>query len=91
MRPGRGWSASSTSPTTWRPGRTCWTPTELAEAEHADELVAREWHWLHLDVAVHPLGSAACGPPPLPERWLRPQEFQLGLTFRRDQTGAAGG
>ncbi|NNG19639.1 DUF4981 domain-containing protein [Naumannella sp. ID2617S] len=68
-----------------------WTPTELAEAEHADELVAREWHWLHLDVAVHPIGSAACGPQPLPERWLRPQEFQLGLTFRRDQTGSAGG
>ncbi|GAB3709635.1 glycoside hydrolase family 2 TIM barrel-domain containing protein [Mariniluteicoccus flavus] len=59
-----------------------WTSEHLAAARSRGELVRDGHHWLNLDVALHAIGSAACGSPPQWKNWLTPRDFELGLTFR---------
>ncbi|GAA1897075.1 glycoside hydrolase family 2 TIM barrel-domain containing protein [Asanoa iriomotensis] len=59
-----------------------WSTAELTAARHTDDLVpGRDIH-LHLDAGHHGLGTAACGPPPAPEAWLKAEPFDLVITFR---------
>jgi beta-galactosidase len=59
-----------------------WSTAELTAARHTDDLVpGREVH-VHLDYGHHGLGTAACGPPPAPEAWLRAEPFDLVVTLR---------
>ncbi|WP_043183343.1 glycoside hydrolase family 2 TIM barrel-domain containing protein [Streptomyces sp. NRRL F-5123] len=47
-----------------------WTTEALDAAEHTTDLVRDGRLWLHLDHALHGLGSASCGPGVLPEHRL---------------------
>lgn len=59
-----------------------WSTTELAEAEHDHELVPGDRVHLHLDLAHHGIGTAACGPGVLPQHTLHaePRTFRLRLS-----------
>jgi len=56
-----------------------WSTAALAKARHRDELVAEPRLWVHLDHRQQGLGSASCGPGPLPQYVLRPQPFKFAL------------
>ncbi|GAB4100255.1 glycoside hydrolase family 2 TIM barrel-domain containing protein [Sinomonas halotolerans] len=59
-----------------------WTTEALEAAAHTTDLVPDpEWVWLNLDAEHHGLGSAACGPPELPEYRLEARRFMLSLRF----------
>ncbi|MEV4619273.1 glycoside hydrolase family 2 TIM barrel-domain containing protein [Asanoa sp. NPDC049573] len=59
-----------------------WSTAALTAATHTGDLVpGRDIH-VHLDHGHHGLGTAACGPPPAPEAWLRAAPFDLVLTLR---------
>ena len=55
------------------------TPEDLDAARHTCDLMPRPTVTLHLDHARHGLGSASCGPGPLPQYILRPQPFRFGV------------
>ncbi|WP_157859139.1 glycoside hydrolase family 2 TIM barrel-domain containing protein, partial [Streptomyces pathocidini] len=59
-----------------------WTTEDLEAARHPTDLVPRDRVFVHLDLAHHGLGSASCGPGPLPEHQLRPTETTFELLFR---------
>jgi beta-galactosidase/beta-glucuronidase len=56
-----------------------WSTAAMAAARHRDELVAEPRLWLHLDHRQQGLGSASCGPGPLPQYVLRPAPFRFSL------------
>ncbi|MCF6525137.1 beta-galactosidase small subunit, partial [Streptomyces sp. JJ36] len=58
-----------------------WTDEELAAAAHTDELVPGDTVWVHLDHALHGIGSQSCGPGVLPQHRLTvaPAVFSLVL------------
>ncbi|WP_058234621.1 glycoside hydrolase family 2 TIM barrel-domain containing protein [Devriesea agamarum] len=56
-----------------------WAPAELDRAAHNGELIPDGRTWVTLSAALHGVGSAACGPAPLPQYTLtaRPVTFEL--------------
>lgn len=48
-----------------------WTTEQLDKARHPTDLEPGEHVWLNLDLHQHALGSASCGPGPLPQ-YVRP-------------------
>lgn len=54
-----------------------WSDQALAAAAHPHELVADGALWLHIDVAQHGVGTAACGPGVLPNATLDPVPARL--------------
>ncbi|WP_203567350.1 glycoside hydrolase family 2 TIM barrel-domain containing protein [Aestuariimicrobium ganziense] len=56
-----------------------WTEKAIAAAAHPSEIERDEVNWLHVDLAQASIGSAACGPFPLPKYWLRPEPMRLSL------------
>ncbi|WP_425566878.1 beta-galactosidase small subunit family protein [Sphaerisporangium flaviroseum] len=58
-----------------------WTSEDLDAARHTTDLAPRDRIFVNADLAQHGLGSAACGPGPLPVHVLhaRPAEFTVSL------------
>jgi beta-galactosidase len=59
-----------------------WTSEELTAAGHHTDLVAGAETVVTLDVAHDGIGSAACGPVPLPKDRLYPRPVTLSAVFR---------
>lgn len=60
-----------------------WFTTEdLDKAKHTCELKKRDFITLNVDYKHHGLGSASCGPGPLPQYVLRPERFNFTIKFR---------
>ncbi len=64
-----------------------WSTERLDAARHQSELAAGDRIYLHLDHAHHGLGSAACGPGPLPNDQLVVEPTQFTLTFTQLEHG----
>lgn len=58
-----------------------WSDAALAAAAHPRDLRPDGRLYVHLDVAQHGVGSAACGPGVLPNATLRPAPFTLTLAL----------
>jgi beta-galactosidase len=58
-----------------------WTTEALDAAEHTPDLVRDGRLWLHLDHALHGLGSASCGPGVLPEHRLEAAPAAFSFLF----------
>ncbi|MFJ2633349.1 glycoside hydrolase family 2 TIM barrel-domain containing protein [Streptomyces sp. NPDC087422] len=58
-----------------------WSTGELDRATHPHELTRSEVLWVHLDHALHGMGSAACGPDVLPRHQLRAAPAAFAFTF----------
>ncbi|WP_053207328.1 glycoside hydrolase family 2 TIM barrel-domain containing protein [Jiangella muralis] len=58
-----------------------WTSGDLDRALHAHELTPRDRIFLNLDHAHHGLGSASCGPIPLPQHQLHAGDTAFRLRF----------
>ncbi|MFG2074219.1 glycoside hydrolase family 2 TIM barrel-domain containing protein [Nonomuraea maritima] len=58
-----------------------WSTDELAEARHLPDLVPGERVHLHLDLAQQGIGTATCGPGPLPVYDLTARPATLRLRF----------
>lgn len=58
-----------------------WSDLELEVASHPHDLRPDGRLWLHLDIAQHGVGSAACGPGVLPDAHLRPAPAQMNVRF----------
>ncbi|SDI41091.1 glycoside hydrolase family 2 TIM barrel-domain containing protein [Nonomuraea jiangxiensis] len=58
-----------------------WSIEELDAARHRPDLVAGERVHLHLDLAHQGIGTAACGPGPLPRYALRAARATFALRF----------
>lgn len=56
-----------------------WSDEALQRAAHPHELVPDGRLWLHLDVAQHGVGTAACGPGVLPNAQLHAAPFRMRL------------
>ncbi|ACV58247.1 glycoside hydrolase family 2 TIM barrel [Alicyclobacillus acidocaldarius subsp. acidocaldarius DSM 446] len=54
---------------------------DLERARHPYELEESPWRYLRIDFSHHGLGSASCGPGPLPEHQLRTEPFEWTLCF----------
>ncbi|RKN44952.1 glycoside hydrolase family 2 TIM barrel-domain containing protein [Streptomyces hoynatensis] len=67
-----------------------WTAADLDAAAHPTDLVERDRLFVNLDHAQHGLGSASCGPGPLPEHRLEPAETRFALLFRALPAESAG-
>jgi beta-galactosidase len=59
-----------------------WTSEDLDAARHTTDLVARDRVILNLDVAQQGLGTASCGPGPLPRYVLRAAPTTFALVLR---------
>ncbi|MGY0055499.1 glycoside hydrolase family 2 TIM barrel-domain containing protein [Streptomyces sp. LZ34] len=59
-----------------------WSTEALEAARHPTDLVPDGRTHLHLDHAQYGLGSASCGPGPLPEHRLTPAECAFAFLFR---------
>lgn len=59
-----------------------WSDQALAAARHPHELRPDGALWLHVDVAQHGVGSAACGPGVLPNATLEPAPARLQVRLR---------
>ncbi|HSV72868.1 MAG TPA: glycoside hydrolase family 2 TIM barrel-domain containing protein [Chthonomonadales bacterium] len=59
-----------------------YTPEDLDAARHTCDLAARPVVTVHLDHARQGLGSASCGPGPLPQYILRPGPFRFCVRLR---------
>ena len=55
------------------------TTEDLERARHTWELKPRETITLNVDYKHHGLGSNSCGPEPLPEYQLQPEEFRFAV------------
>ena len=65
-----------------------YTADDLFLAKRALDLVRRDEIILHLDMRQRGLGSASCGPEPLPEHEIKPDAFSFSIRLRpfsRDQ------
>jgi beta-galactosidase len=58
-----------------------WSTQALDAAEHTHELRRSPVVWLHLDHALHGVGSAACGPGVLPQYELQAAPAAFAFTF----------
>ena len=58
-----------------------WTTADLAAARHTSDLVAGPEIHLHVDAAHHGLGTAACGPGPMPDARLAAAPFDLVVSL----------
>jgi beta-galactosidase len=58
-----------------------WATEALDAAAHTHELTRGNTLWLHLDHALHGVGSHACGPEVLPEFRLMASPAAFGFTF----------
>jgi beta-galactosidase/beta-glucuronidase len=58
------------------------TTRDLEQARHTCDLIPREEIVLHLDHRHNGLGSASCGPGPLPRYLLHPKECSFAVRFR---------
>ncbi|MEW2523027.1 glycoside hydrolase family 2 TIM barrel-domain containing protein [Actinacidiphila alni] len=58
-----------------------WSTEELDAAEHTYELVRSGTLWVHLDHALHGIGSHACGPDVLPQHKLFAAPAAFAFTF----------
>ena len=68
------------TPSFWLTARP-WSTQELDAARHTHELVRGRTLWLHLDHAVHGVGSHACGPEVLPDFRLAAAPAAFSFTF----------
>ncbi|MFC5805032.1 glycoside hydrolase family 2 TIM barrel-domain containing protein [Streptomyces formicae] len=59
-----------------------WTSQDLEAARHPTDLVPRDRVFVHLDLAQQGLGSASCGPGPLPQHRLEPAGTTFELCLR---------
>jgi hypothetical protein len=59
-----------------------YTPEDFTAAKHTFELVRRDETILHLDHAQCGLGSNSCGPGPLPEYLLQPEETTFSVRLK---------
>ncbi|UFU06142.1 glycoside hydrolase family 2 TIM barrel-domain containing protein [Ruania halotolerans] len=59
-----------------------WSTADLDRATHTHELTPRRRVFLNLDHAHQGIGSASCGPGPLPEHQLHAHAATFGLTFQ---------
>jgi len=59
-----------------------WTTEALDVAQHPTDLVPDGITWVNLDLAQDGLGSAACGPEPLPEHRLHARPATWSFTLR---------
>ncbi|MDW6065905.1 hypothetical protein SAZ11_59180 [Streptomyces sp. FXJ1.4098] len=64
-----------------------WSTEALAAADHPTDLAPDGRTHLHLDHAQYGLGSASCGPGPLPEHRLSPAECTFAFVFRAAPSG----
>jgi beta-galactosidase/beta-glucuronidase len=58
------------------------TTVDLEEARHTCDLVSRDEITLNLDYRHNGIGSASCGPGPLPQYLLRPEEFRFRVILK---------
>ncbi|MFI1337734.1 glycoside hydrolase family 2 TIM barrel-domain containing protein [Streptomyces sp. NPDC020845] len=64
-----------------------WSTEALEAADHPTDLAPDGRTHLHLDHAQYGLGSASCGPGPLPEHRLSPAECTFAFVFRAAPSG----
>jgi beta-galactosidase len=78
------------APPFWLTARTLSTP-ELDAAEHTYDLARSDTLWLHLDHALHGIGTKSCGPGVLPQHQLAaaPAAFSFTFTQLARRPGAA--
>lgn len=57
------------------------TTEDLEKAQHTWELPRRDTITLNVDYRHHGLGSNSCGPEPLPQYQLYPEEFRFAVEF----------
>ena len=62
-----------------------WSTEQLDDARHPPDLRATDRVHLHLDLAQHGIGTAACGPGPLPRYALLPERRSLRLALSETQ------
>ncbi len=65
-----------------------YTPEDFTAAKHTFELVRRAETILHLDHAQCGLGSNSCGPGPLPQYLLQPEETTFSVRLKPFSTDA---
>ncbi|MFH9867758.1 glycoside hydrolase family 2 TIM barrel-domain containing protein [Streptomyces lydicus] len=58
-----------------------WTDEELTAARHTTDLRAGDELWLHLDHALHGIGSQSCGPGVLPRHRLEVAPARFSFVF----------
>ncbi|MEV7379176.1 glycoside hydrolase family 2 TIM barrel-domain containing protein [Streptomyces lydicus] len=58
-----------------------WTDEELTAARHTTDLRAGDELWLHLDHALHGIGSQSCGPGVLPQHRLEVAPARFSFVF----------
>jgi beta-galactosidase len=68
------------APAYWLTARP-WSTEALDAAQHTTDLVREETLWVHLDHALHGLGSASCGPVTLPGDRLEAAPAAFSFTF----------
>jgi beta-galactosidase len=59
-----------------------WTSEQLDAARHTTDLTHGDKVYVHLDAAHHGIGTASCGPGPLPEHTLHARPTALHLVLR---------
>ncbi|TXT05963.1 hypothetical protein VHUM_03724 [Vanrija humicola] len=59
-----------------------WTTADLDKATHATDLTPRDKVYLNLDKAHAGVGTASCGPGPLPQYILRPCPTEFSVVLR---------
>ncbi|WOO81959.1 Beta-galactosidase [Vanrija pseudolonga] len=59
-----------------------WTTADLDKAMHATDLEARDKVYLNLDKAHAGVGTASCGPGPLPQYLLRPSPTEFSVVLK---------
>ena len=72
---GRGIEVTSATPFCFGVSR--YEDADLTEANHQTDLVKHPYFTLSLDVAQDGIGTASCGPGPLPEYQLTPRKFSF--------------
>ncbi len=59
-----------------------YTAEDLTKATHRHELIENQFITVHLDHAVHGLGTASCGPDVLPQHRLMCEKFSFSVRLR---------
>ena len=77
---GRGWIVECPEPLNFSVHR--FTPEDFAAARHTCDLHPRPYLRLHIDYRQNGLGSASCGPGPLPAYRLPPQPFRFRVRMQ---------
>ncbi|GAA1986753.1 glycoside hydrolase family 2 TIM barrel-domain containing protein [Kitasatospora viridis] len=58
-----------------------WTTEQLDAATHLTDLTAGDTVWVNLDHALHGIGTASCGPGPLPQYQLLAEAAEFSFVF----------